>query len=154
MSFNIHQRTQCKVCSREFAFKSELTTHETIHLDEKHFICHYPRCNGKYKTKAEYRRHYKTHGPTSDDYNCPVCNKAFNKAKYLREHKQAHTDDLTFECSICGDCFRWRSGQRNLIALEHKNKGSLSDELEFIVYAQEFFVECVRPGISKYTCIQ
>ena len=119
---------KCKICNREFAFKSELTTHETIHSDEKHVKCQYPRCKGKYKTKAEYQRHYKTHGPTSDDHRCPVCNKAFNKHKYLREHKQAHTDDLPFACSICGDHFKWRSGRLNHMQLEYKNKESLSDE--------------------------
>ena len=70
---------KCTFCSREFAFELELTNHKTIHSEGKHFICQYPRCNGAYKTKAEYRRHYKTHRPTSNDHRFQVCNKAFNK---------------------------------------------------------------------------
>ena len=58
---------KCTVCNREFAFESELNNHKTIHSEEKHFKCQYPRCNGAYKTKPEYQRHYKTHGPTSND---------------------------------------------------------------------------------------
>ena len=42
-------------------------------------------------------RHYKTHRPSGDEHKCPVCNKAFHKAKYLREDKQAYTDELPFE---------------------------------------------------------
>ena len=119
---------KCTVCSREFAFESELTNHKTIHSEEKHFICQYPRCNGAYKTKAEYLRHYKTHGPTRDDHRCLVCNKACKKHKYLRKHKQVHTGKLPFACSICGDWFKWRSGRHNQMQLEHKNKESVSDE--------------------------
>ena len=114
--------------SREFAFHSELTTHQTIHSDEKNFVCSYPRCEGKYKTKAEYRQHYKMHVPTNDKHKCPVCNKAFTKAKYLREHKMIHTDESPFACQVCGDRFKWRSGQKNHIEWEHKNKEILSDE--------------------------
>ena len=119
---------KCKVCSREFAFCSELGTHDTIHSDEKNFICSYPRCNDQYKTKAGNHRHYKTHWPTGDEHKFLVCNKAFNKAKYLKEHKQAHTDELPFEYQICGDRFKWRSGRKNHIHSEHKNKESLSDD--------------------------
>ena len=75
---------QGEVCGREFPFQSELATHQTIHSEEKKFTCQYPRCNGKYKTKAEYRRHYKTHRPMSKEHKCPVCNKVFTKAKYLK----------------------------------------------------------------------
>ena len=104
---------KCTVCNREFAFELELITHQTIHSDEKKFTRQYPRCNQKYKTKAKYQRHYKTHRPTSDDNRYLVFNKAFHKLKHLREHKQAHTDNLHFACSVCGDCFKWRSGRHN-----------------------------------------
>ena len=128
MSCSIHPWTTSAQFVTEFAFELELTNHKTIHSEEKHFICQYPRCNGKYKTKAEYQRHYKTHGPTSNDHRCLVCNRAFNKYKYLREHKQVHTGELPFACSICGDQFKWRSGRKNHVEAEHKNKESLSDE--------------------------
>ena len=61
------------------------------------------------------------HRPTRDDYKCLVCNKAFHKPKYLREHKQAHTDNLPFACSVCGDRFKWRNGRHNHMQSEHKN---------------------------------
>ena len=119
---------QCEVCGREFPFQSALATHQTIHSEEKKFTFQYPRCNGRYKTKAEYRRHYKTHRPMSIEHKCLVCNKVFTKEKYLREHKQAHTDELPFHCEIFGEGLKWRSGWKNHIIAEHKNKESLSDE--------------------------
>ena len=135
---------QCEVRGREFPFQSELASHQTIHSEEKKFMCQHPRCNGKYKTKAEYRRHYKTHRPMSEKHKCPVCNKVFTKAKYLRQHKQAHTDELPFHCKICGEGFKLRRGWKNHMSAEHKNKHrsvSLYDqELHVYVYAQEFKV--------------
>ena len=75
--------------------------------DEKKFECAYPSCQGKYKMKEEHNRHYKTHRPTLEEHKCPVCNKVFNKKKYLCEHKQVHTGELTFKCEVCGDRFQW-----------------------------------------------
>ena len=114
---------KCNVCSRHFPFQSELTSHQAIHLDNKKVKCTYLGCQGKYKTKEEYNRHYKTHRPSSEEHQCPVCNKVFTKKKYLKEHKKAHTGELQFKCDICGDQFRWCSGQKTHMENEHKNKG-------------------------------
>ena len=94
---------KCNVCCRSFPFQSELNSHQAVHSEEKNFKCSYPRCQGEYKTKEEYNRHYKTHRPSSEHHQCPVCKKVFTKKKYLREHKQAHTGELQFNCDICGD---------------------------------------------------
>ena len=118
---------KCKVCGREFPFPSDLTTHEAVNLDEKKFKCSYPRCNREYKTKVEYHRLYKCHQPSVEAHQCPVCNKVFTNKKYLNEHK-VHTDELPFQCDICGDHFKWRSGRKMCMDSEHKNKESLGDE--------------------------
>ena len=118
---------KCNVCGRSFPFQSELNSHQAIHSDEKS-LCSYPGYQGEYKTKEEYNRHYKTHRPSSEEHQCPVCNKVFTKKKYLREHKQAHTGELPFKCDMCGDQFRWHSGWKTQMDKEHKNKESLSDE--------------------------
>ena len=94
---------KCTVCGRSFPFQSELNSHQAIHSDEKKFKYSYPRCQGEYKTKEEYNRNYKTHRPSSEEHQCPVCNTIFTKKKYLREHKQAHTGELPFKCDIRGD---------------------------------------------------
>ena len=128
MSCNIHPWiTSAQFVTENLHLSLELSNYKTIH-SEKHFICQYPRCNGKYKTKEEYQKHFKTHGPTSDDHRCPAYKGAFNKQKYLRENKQVHTGELPLACFICGDQFKWRSGQKNHVEVEHKNKESLRDE--------------------------
>ena len=113
---------KCNICSRKFPFQSELTSHQAMHSDEKKFKCAYPKCQGKYKMKEEYNRQYKTHRPTSQDYKCLVCNKVFNKKKYLREHKQVHRGELLFKCEVCGNRFRWHSGHKVLMDEEHKTR--------------------------------
>ena len=100
-----------------------------------------PRCKGEYKTKVEYYRHYKFHCLSADEHQCLVCNKVFNKEKYLKEHQKAHMDELPFKCELCGDYFKWRSGHKNHLDTEHKNKESLSDE---------FWVEGLVEVIQQY----
>ena len=69
-----------------------------MHSDEKKVKCAYSRCQGKYKMKEEYNRHYNSHRSTSEEHKCLLCKKVFNKKKYLCEHKQVHTG--TFHLSV------------------------------------------------------
>ena len=46
-------------CVAEFPFPSDLSSHQSLHLQEKKFVCPYPTCGTKYKTKPELNRHYK-----------------------------------------------------------------------------------------------
>ena len=84
--------------------------------------------SGKIQNEGGIYRHYKTHRPTSEEHKYLVCNKVFNKKKYLHEHKQVHTEELPFKCEICEDRFHWCSGHKVHVDKEHNNKESLSDE--------------------------
>ena len=76
----------CQVFGQNFPFASDLASHESIHSEEKKFKCTYPKCNKRYKTKAEYNRHYnyrhKQKSVESQEIKCKMCNKMFSEVKY------------------------------------------------------------------------
>ena len=122
---------QCQACGVKFPFATDLSYHKALHFQEKKFVCSYPKCGRKYKTKPELNCHYnyrhkqKSSKATID--RCTICKKTFQRSKYLKEHMKIHVEDLPFECSVCGERFKWRSGHR--IHMSTKDtKESLSDE--------------------------
>ena len=48
----------CSICGAKFPFASDLSSHQALHSQEKKFVCPYPKCSRKYKTKAELNCHY------------------------------------------------------------------------------------------------
>ena len=124
-------RFLCSVCRAKFPFALDLSSHQSLHLQEKTFVCPYPKCGRKYKTKPELNHHYnyrhkqKSSKATIDE--CSVCNKTFQRTKYFKEHMKVHTKDLPFKCSLCGERFKWRSGCRIHIKAKH-TKETPSDE--------------------------
>ena len=72
---------QCQACRAKFPFASDLSYHQALHLQENNFVCSYPKCGRKYKTKPELNRHYnyrhkqKSSKATID--TCTICKKTF-----------------------------------------------------------------------------
>ena len=123
----------CNVCGEKYPFASDLTSHQALYSQDKKCHCTYPKCGRKYKTKGELNRHYnyrhkqKLSKATID--KCVICNKTFQRSKYLKEHMKAHKEDLPFECDVCGERFKWHSGHLNHMKAKHPTtKESLSDE--------------------------
>ena len=99
----------CQVCGAKFPFASDLSNHQALHSQEKNFVCSYPKCSRKYKTKPElnhhcnYRHKQKSSKATID--RCTICKKTFERTKYLKEQMKVHVEDLPFEYSVCGERF-------------------------------------------------
>ena len=68
----------CATCGKEFHEKYNLEAHIKTHDSEKFFDCVYPKCTRRYKSKAEYNWHVKTHTHPQSPFSCPVSNKGFN----------------------------------------------------------------------------
>ncbi|KAJ7578993.1 hypothetical protein C8J56DRAFT_334413 [Mycena floridula] len=51
----------CSVCSKHFAYPSDLRVHMAIHTDENPFICQFPSCRRSFNVKSNLRRHERLH---------------------------------------------------------------------------------------------
>ena len=103
----------------------------SLAFTRKKFVCPYPKCCRKYKTKPKLNCHYnyrhkqKSTKATVD--KCSICNKTFQRTKYFKEHMNTHVDDLPFKCLICGERFKWVSGCKIHTQAKHA-KERLRDE--------------------------
>ena len=113
----------CSVCEAKFPFASYLSSYQALHLQGKKIVCPYPKYSRKYKTKLELNHHYNyRHKQKSSKVTiekCSVCNKTFQRTKYLKEHMKVHVEDLPFKCSIHGERFKWRSGHKIHMQAKH-----------------------------------
>ena len=119
----------CSVCGAKFPFASDLSSHQTLHLQKKKLFVHIQNAveNIKQKFNRHYNYRHKQKSSKATVNKCGVCNKTFQRTKYLKEHMKVHVEDLPFKCSLCGERFKWRSSCK--IHMQAKlTKESLSDE--------------------------
>lgn len=77
---------------------SSLTADNT---KDKLFVCSYPSCAKKFKTKFSMSRHYLVHSQEKN-YACRYCGKRFALYQYLKEHTNTHTSEKPYVCGVAG----------------------------------------------------
>ena len=104
----IHEkiRYKCKLCCKEFNYKSNLTRHVSVHHDgKKAYKCE--KCNKQFGYYHTLKNHFETtHGDLK--LKCTVCNFVFTSSKSLSLHIGQYHDSIglenkktVFECDIC-----------------------------------------------------
>ena len=123
----------CNVCGEKFPFASDYQVTKPCICKTKNVIVHTQNVVESTKQKQSHYNHYnyrhkqKSSKATIDKY--VICNKTFQRSKYLKEHMKAHKEDLPFECDVCGERFKWHSGYLNRMKAKHPTtKESLSDK--------------------------
>lgn len=110
---------QAPDCGKTFKYKSEMTRHVAIHLDQRPYVCSYPGCSKTFKRNDALINHFRVHNKKAA-YDCPVagCKSEFTTKSALRYHLLKHEGQKTFECgySECNQTFQSQS------QLEHHEK--------------------------------
>lgn len=68
---------------------------------DKLFICPFPRCGKRFKTKFSMCRHNLVHSQEKN-YSCKYCGKKFALYQYLKEHTNTHTSEKPYVCGVSG----------------------------------------------------
>lgn len=103
----------CKICSREFAARNNVTSHEKTHNQnrERRFECN--QCGDKFFDKIVLVRHSRCHSEKRL-FKCNVCGKSLKTPENLKKHIQnVHRPRKPFPCQICGKSFS-SNGNRKL----------------------------------------
>lgn len=70
-------------------------------MQDKLFICSYPNCGKKFKTKFSMCRHNLVHSQEKN-FSCKYCGKKFALYQYLKEHTNTHTSEKPYVCGVSG----------------------------------------------------
>ena len=97
---------QCDTRHKHFACKSNLKSHQTVHIYEKPFQC--DTCHKCYGRKSGLTRHQRLH-TGGMPYQCDTCHKHFARKTELKSHQRLHTGEKPFQCDTCHKCFAWES---------------------------------------------
>ena len=129
----------------------------SIHSEEKKFKCTYPRCDKRYKTKAEYSHHYnyrhKQKSAESQEIKCKMCDKMFSKVKYLKEHTKSHMDDLPFGYHLCGNTSNGGQAANYTLMKNTRRKVLVMNSKHFFFYLIVFWNLCTSRNFFLYTLL-
>lgn len=130
------------LCGQTFTDAQEYEVHRASHERTRKFGCNV--CGKKYTDFSNLRRHQKIHRripavklTTIKDtkmskqktlkHECSKCGRNYCSARSLRRHAIVHDrksnddgDDKQFECTICGNKYKWKSSMLKHFRRNHK----------------------------------
>ena len=116
------KKWQCQTCKQKFTYESQLSRHQSTHMDSKPYKCASKTCpkfKEGFKSQQALNRHMDIHKGNLIKCDVQGCPKSFTTHHYLRDHKNmAH--GLPYECKhvLDGCTFTWQS--RKTLSDHHK----------------------------------
>ncbi|XP_055297906.1 PR domain zinc finger protein 5-like [Sitodiplosis mosellana] len=120
----------CNICGKGFKIRQYLLRHNRkehqLWADNQEPICQI--CGAYFDKKSLLHAHMKTH-PFEETRNfiCSICNHAARNAYNLRRHMQTHSNDRSFECSICKKRFHPRYAKDHMKSHTESRKHKCPD---------------------------
>ncbi|CAN0419346.1 unnamed protein product, partial [Ectocarpus sp. 8 AP-2014] len=116
-SFTVHMNAhtretmyKCDECEFETLYEQGLTRHrETMHCDERNFVCTHPGCEYASKTKRVLQTHLRMHAEDKT-FVCEQCGFATVYRSAFDFHKRRHSDDKRYVCDEDGCDYKSISG--------------------------------------------
>ncbi|XP_065225392.1 zinc finger protein 37-like isoform X8 [Planococcus citri] len=130
-----HEHTKlfhCQFCDKQFAYKSNLIAHGSIHSEKKNYKCR--SCDARFKhnssklaherlhveeprfecadcgKKCFYKHHLISHQRLHSGvkpFSCQICSKSFALKHNLTDHERTHSKEKPFQCRICNKQFKY-----------------------------------------------
>ena len=110
----------CAICSKVFAYESQLKTHQSVHSKIRH-KCTYKLCTHDFKNVGDLTRHLKQH--TSEKHQCPECDYSNADARNFESHRLKHSRITKYSCDDCHQEFVYSTQyQRHIVEKRCKVK--------------------------------
>ena len=95
---------ECQDCGRGFIFKSQLESHQKVHLKMVRYVCFKPKCRQRFKRESELNAHLIAHD--KKEIKCEYCDYTNPDIHNMRAHSRKHSDRLLFHCPLCQKGFQ------------------------------------------------
>ncbi|GAB1603916.1 zinc finger protein 271-like [Argonauta hians] len=117
--YDMSKSHKCVHCSKTFARRNYLKSHERVHSGEKPFNCMY--CRKAFSQRTNVRSHERTH-TGEKPYVCLICQRSFCQQNELRSHERIHTGIRPYQCHFCPKAFTQLTNLRNHIRIHTGEK--------------------------------
>ncbi|XP_024137887.1 myoneurin isoform X2 [Oryzias melastigma] len=87
---------QCDLCGMSFSVSSSLIAHARKHTGETPYKCSQPKCDAKFVTSSELKKHMRRlHPDGNSGVQCLLCGNRFASVKNMIKHQEkAHADEV------------------------------------------------------------
>ena len=92
---------ECQACGQGFIFKSQLESHQRVHLKLVGYVCFKPKCGRRFKRESELNAHLITHDKKEIKCGYENCDYSNLDIHNMRAHHRKHSDKLPFHCLLC-----------------------------------------------------
>ena len=126
----------CAICGKSHGSTLERQKCEENHQNRKIFACTFEGCGKEFNLQSKLERHKNIHNSVS----CQFCGKEFKQSKIhlLYAHLRVHSDDVPYECEVCGKSFKFHGGLGRHQKKHHPN---------FVTENKKRKFECLHCGI-------
>ena len=116
---NASHQFQCSICNKICGFKSDLDLHMLKHVEEKRWYCKADGCDKDFKRKSDLTSHEKVHLGEFFICEYPGCKYKNRDPRLVKRHQRVHTQDAQVQCKKCIRKFVFYQQMKRHMKLDH-----------------------------------
>ena len=116
---NAAHQFQCNICNKICGFKSDLDLHMLKHVEEKRWYCEADGCDKDFKRKSDLTSHEKVHLGEFFICEFPGCKYKNRDPRLVKRHQRVHTQDARVQCKKCSRKFVFYQQMKRHMKVDH-----------------------------------
>ena len=116
---NAAHQFQCNICNKTCGFKSDLDLHMLKHVEEKRWYCEADGCDKDFKRKSDLTSHEKVHLGEFFICEYPGCKYKNRDPRLVKRHQRVHTQDARVQCKKCSRKFVFYQQMKRHMKVDH-----------------------------------
>ena len=112
---------QCNICNKICGFKSDLDLHMLKHVEDKRWYCKADGCDKDFKRKSDLTSHEKVHLGEFFICEYPGCKYKNRDPRLVKRHQRVHTQDARVQCKKCIRKFVFYQQMKRHMKQDHKD---------------------------------
>jgi KRAB domain-containing zinc finger protein len=125
-SFHEGQEHRCDQCGKVLSAERSLKLHiQTVHSDERGFVCSFDNCGKVFTKSGNLKVHIKS-AHEGVRYPCSVCGKSFTERSVLKRHISSVHNKTRYQCDQCEKSYTRRDHLNTHIQQKHQQSTNLA----------------------------
>ena len=116
---NTAHQFKCNFCNKTCGFKSDLDLHMLKHVESKRWYCEADGCDKDFKRKSDLTSHEKVHLGEFFICEYPGCKYKNRDPRLVKRHQRVHTQEARVRCKKCSRKFVFYQQMKRHMKMDH-----------------------------------